>query len=137
MLVFAVLSMLVNVVEFSGLRGLPFLVDKLAYSDTPFDSSLWHESPEPQRAVYPSPRFAMARCLVGDELERGMTKARIEALLGPPDTVWSCGDADSKTAWEYCLGAPFADMPYKDWYLFLHFGADGRYTGYSTYHDDS
>ncbi len=125
-----------NLLDFGGPRGLPFLIGHcLAYSNAPFNAETWRDQPEPQRRIYPSPRYSMARSLVKDHLRRDVTIADVKTLLGPPDSVHN--NAGIQPTLEYCLGVPFGDMPYRDMYIYLVFDPTGRYMGYSIYYESS
>lgn len=69
----------------------------------PFDAERW-QAPESRRGEQRARRWAMSLSLVKRHLRTGMTRAEVEAMLGPPDADPVLA-APQKGDWLYMLGA--------------------------------
>ena len=87
----------------------------------PFDAKVWSEVVAAElRYGLPQPRYAMLGDLRANHLKRGMTRAEVVALLGPPDRPSGVALVDA-----YLVGCSVSDPITLD----CEYDAAGRLTG--------
>ncbi len=114
------------------LVGLWAAIDWLdPFNDQAFAPTVWSK----RGTGLTSTRAPMARDLVRSHLPLGLSRARVESLLGPPDDVRTREDAGGNRlpgteTYAYHIGS-WSGSPtgFDDTFVYVHFDANGKVIG--------